>query len=100
MSEPVVLRLVITGRVQGVGFRAWLRGEALAAGIGGWVRNRADGSVEAVVEGPPESLDLLCTACRKGPLHARVDHVAISAAGAADLVQRRPGELFSQVPTR
>lgn len=68
-----MLRLRIEGRVQGVGFRYWVVREARALGLRGWVRNRADGSVEAMAAGAPDALDAFVAACRKGPRGARVD---------------------------
>ena len=68
-------RLVITGRVQGVGFRAWTRREARRRGLRGWVRNRGDGSVEALLIGDPATVDGLVEATRRGPSLARVDRV-------------------------
>jgi acylphosphatase len=67
--------LRIEGRVQGVGYRAWMVREASRLGLSGWVRNRADGSVEAVVVGPEPAVQALLTACRRGPALARVDHI-------------------------
>ena len=67
--------LRIEGRVQNVGYRAWMVREARRLGLSGWVRNRADGSVEAVVAGPEPAVQALLTACRRGPIAARVDHI-------------------------
>lgn len=78
-------RLVITGRVQGVFYRGWMVGQARALGIEGWVRNRADGSVEAVVAGAPEAVEAIIARCREGPSAARVDHIAIDDAAPEDL---------------
>jgi acylphosphatase len=66
MSRTAV-RLIVQGRVQGVGYRWWAVGEARRLGLDGWVRNRADGSVELVAAGTPEELDRLQAACRRGP---------------------------------
>ena len=68
-------RVVVRGRVQGVWFRGSTEAEARAAGVAGWVRNRPDGSVEAVFEGPPEAVERLLAFCRRGPRAARVDTV-------------------------
>jgi acylphosphatase len=68
--------------VQGVGFRAFLRDEALAAGLSGWVRNRRDGTVEALLDGPDEAIAALVAAARQGPPAAVVEAVAESAAPA------------------
>lgn len=69
------VRVFIHGFVQGVSYRRWLQGEALERGIRGWVRNRADGSVEALLHGDPQKVDDLVRACRHGPALARVDKV-------------------------
>jgi acylphosphatase len=75
MAQSAV-RLVITGRVQGVGFRAWTSGEARRRSLRGWVRNRHDGSVEALLIGAPEAVQAMIEACRYGPSMARVDNIA------------------------
>ena len=66
---------MVSGRVQGVWFRDACRREAEARGLAGWVRNCADGKVEAVFEGPPDSVEALVTWCATGPPHARVVRV-------------------------
>jgi acylphosphatase len=73
--ERIAVRLIITGRVQGVGYRWWARGEARRLGIDGWVRNRLDRSVELVAAGAPEAVERLIQACRLGPPAAEVDGV-------------------------
>jgi acylphosphatase len=73
--ERIAVRLIITGRVQGVGYRWWARGEARRLGIDGWVRNRLDRSVELVAAGPAEAVERLVEACRLGPPAAEVDFV-------------------------
>ncbi|MCC2977630.1 acylphosphatase [Sphingomonas sp. PL-96] len=70
--------LSITGRVQGVAYRAWMIDQAQSLGITGWVRNRADGSVEAVVAGPAEQVEALLTRVRHGPSGARVADVTVT----------------------
>ncbi|MFQ6018238.1 MAG: acylphosphatase [Kiloniellaceae bacterium] len=70
------VRVVISGRVQGVWFRAWTLQEAAARGLNGWVRNRRDGAVEAVFEGAPGAVDAMLRACWDGPPAARVMDVA------------------------
>jgi len=65
-------RLVIAGRVQGVGFRDWLVDQAEALGVDGWVRNRADGSVEALIAGDVDAVEELARMCRRGPRLAAV----------------------------
>ena len=78
MPDPIVRRrVVVHGRVQGVFFRATTRDVARAAGVAGWVRNRPDGTVEAVFEGAPDAVDRLVAFARTGPDHARVDRVDV-----------------------
>ncbi|WP_460449996.1 acylphosphatase [Alsobacter sp. SYSU BS001988] len=85
------VRVVITGRVQGVGYRAWTERHAVRRGLSGWVRNRADGSVEAVFCGEPQAVDDMLLACRHGPRMSEVaqvtavDHAEPVAAGFAML---------------
>jgi acylphosphatase len=67
----------VTGRVQGVFFRDACARQARAAGVAGWVRNRADGSVEAWFEGDPQAVEKLVTWCREGSAQARVEGVEI-----------------------
>jgi acylphosphatase len=69
------LRVSIAGRVQGVGFRWWVEEEARRRGLSGWVRNRRDGSVEAVFSGDAAVVDDMVAACGRGPSSARVDKV-------------------------
>ena len=69
--------LQITGVVQGVFYRETARREASRLGLAGWVRNRADGSVEAVAEGAADAVEAFVTWCRRGPTQARVEHVAV-----------------------
>lgn len=66
------LHLIISGRVQGVGFRDWLMGEARARAVVGWVRNRGRDQVEAVICGTAADVDAVFEACHQGPLAARV----------------------------
>jgi acylphosphatase len=72
-----VRHLVITGRVQGVAYRASMACEAQALGVSGWVRNRADGSVEAMVAGTSEQVAAIMNWARRGPPAAVVEHVAV-----------------------
>ena len=78
MSNKCV-RVRIEGRVQGVWFRGWTRQQAEALGIDGWVRNNADGSVEAVFSGRADDVDDMLKLCWQGPPLARVDTVTESA---------------------
>jgi acylphosphatase len=73
------VRVVISGRVQGVWFRAWTEQEATARGLDGWVRNRRDGTVEAVFQGGSDAVDAMVAACRRGPPSARVTAVDVFA---------------------
>ncbi len=70
------MRVVVTGRVQGVWFRDSCREQARAEGLTGWVRNRSDGAVEVELEGPPAAVERVVAWCRVGPPRARVDAVA------------------------
>lgn len=83
-GEERAVRLVIRGNVQGVGFRAWMAGEARGLGLSGWVRNRRDGTVEAVIAGPAEAVEELLEDCADGPPFATVERVEQHPAKAAD----------------
>ena len=93
------VRLTIHGRVQGVGYRAFVEHEALRRGLEGWVRNRRDGSVETLIAGEALLLDEMIEVCRRGPAVARVERVDIEEAEASDLARRMPGERFSMLQT-
>ncbi len=73
-SEKSVV-ISIHGRVQGVWFRAWTVENAVRHGLRGWVRNREDGSVEALFCGPESAVDEMIEACRRGPRSARVERI-------------------------
>lgn len=77
MDEPVRRRVMVRGQVQGVAFRATTRHEAARVGASGWVRNCADGSVEAVFEGSTRAVEEMVDFCRHGPSFARVDDVEV-----------------------
>lgn len=98
-GEERIVRVTISGRVQGVGYRAWTQIEATQRGIRGWVRNRSNGDVEAVFAGPPDAVEALCAACWRGPAHARVDKVVVAQESAAALRDRGAGQGFRQSPT-
>jgi acylphosphatase len=68
-------RLVIAGRVQGVGYRAWMLHKAKQLGISGWVRNRADGAVEALIAGEVAAVEEMARLCRRGPRMAEVSSI-------------------------
>jgi acylphosphatase len=76
----IARRVRVTGRVQGVFFRAWTRDEAKALGVTGWVRNDADGSVEAFVEGSDGAVAKMIALIGQGPSHANVDNVEVEEA--------------------
>jgi acylphosphatase len=84
-------RVIVRGRVQGVGFRYSVARAAQSRGVAGWVSNRPDGTVEAVFEGEPEAVDSLVRFCRDGPRSAAVDRV--------DVVDEEP-EGFSRFAVR
>jgi acylphosphatase len=97
--SATIRQVTIRGRVQGVGFRYWVEQEARARGLEGWVRNRRDGSVEALFAGPADVVAEMIGICRRGPSSARVEAVQEEPASPAMLNLRRPGELFSVLPT-
>jgi len=94
-----IKKLRIRGAVHKIGFRVWCEREALALGLKGWVRNRLDGSVEALVAGEPGAVASMVERCRKGPPLAKIEAVEVEAASALDLGYRRPGENFSLLAT-
>lgn len=98
MSD-LIRHISVRGRVQGVGYRAFVADEAMARGIAGWVRNRRDGSVEAVLSGLAEAVDAMIAACRRGPWGARVDHLDQREGTPKELAGRHSGEAFSVLPT-
>lgn len=79
MSSRHTVRLRIEGRVQGVGFRMFVERAAAALGLDGWVRNRRDGGVEAVIAGTPAAIEEMIERCHAGPPAARVDRVEVLA---------------------
>ena len=101
MSEAadIVRHISVRGRVQSVGYRAFVEREALMRGVQGWVRNRHDGSVEAVFFGDAEIVQAMIEVCRRGPFVARIDALAQREGSADDCKPRRPGELFSVLAT-
>ena len=90
---------MLRGRVQGVGFRAFVAETAYRHGADGWVRNRRDGSLEAVFAATPAIVDRLVAACRVGPSGARVDTLQLHEVDFSLLDERRGGESFSVLPT-
>ena len=91
--DLVAVRVVIEGRVQGVWYRGWTVDQARARGLDGWVRNRMDGTVEALFAGPAAEVRAMVEACRAGPPAARVAQVREF----ADRPPDAPG--FEQLPT-
>jgi acylphosphatase len=91
--------ITVQGRVQGVGYRAFVERAALKAGVAGWVRNRRDGSVEALFSGDAGVVQGVIETCRRGPFAARVDALQEGEAAPEARALCRPGELFSVLPT-
>jgi acylphosphatase len=94
-----IRKVTIQGRVQGVGYRAWVEHQARVHHLEGWVRNRRDGSVEALFAGPTDAVSNMIALCRRGPASARVEAVQDKAANPDALNQRYAGERFSVLPT-
>jgi acylphosphatase len=94
-----IRHVTMRGRVQGVGYRAWVERQAVVRGLEGWVRNRRDGSVEAVFAGPEDVVSNVIASCRRGPPSARVDGVDDEAGNQDMLKLRRAGERFSVLGT-
>lgn len=95
MSDTKTVHVRIEGRVQGVWYRGWTVDEARARGLSGWVRNRMDGSVEALFHGPAPAVDDMVRACHRGPSAARVTRVVVE----LNTEQEHPGEGFHQRAT-
>lgn len=96
-AEAGAQHLSIHGVVQGVGFRESMCREAQRLGVRGWVRNRADGTVEAAIDGPPPARAALVTWARRGPRAARVTRVDVRPATAAEIALI--GSAFERLPT-
>jgi acylphosphatase len=77
-KDRIRRRAIVRGRVQGVFFRDSTRERAKAHGVAGWITNRSDGAVEAVLEGPPEAVDRVLRFLHTGPPHASVDRVDVN----------------------
>jgi acylphosphatase len=95
----VIRHIIVRGRVQGVGYRAFVEDEAMQHGLAGWVRNRRDGTVEALLAGSIEDVEETINACRTGPWGARVDRVDIREGNASELAQCVQGATFAVLPT-
>lgn len=87
------LHLTISGIVQGVGYRQWFRRQALARALSGWVRNRADETVEAVIAGDAMAVEDLVPVAMAGPLGAKVDRIDWRAATAEEMTGVKAGEV-------
>jgi acylphosphatase len=98
MSNRVIRHITVRGRVQGVGYRAFVEDEARQRGLEGWVRNRRDGSVEAVFVGPAGDVEAAIEACRRGPFSAQVSALDQREGTELDLAARS-GRDFSVLPT-
>jgi acylphosphatase len=98
MSDTI-RHVTIRGRVQGVGYRYFVEHEARSRDLEGWVRNRRDGSVEALFSGSVEAVAAMIAACRRGPSSARVEALRDEAANPDMLKLREAGERFSVLPT-
>jgi len=94
-----VRHVVVRGRVQGVGYRAFVEDEAAQRGIAGWVRNRRDGTVEAVFEGTAEAVTGMIEACRRGPRGARVDALLEREATVDEIAERGQSRALAVRPT-
>ena len=97
MSARKIIRLKISGRVQGVGFRAFVADEAERRGLAGWVRNRRDGSVEAMLAGDDATVDEMVETCRRGPSGSRVENLAVEAASESDLTSHSGFEILRTI---
>jgi acylphosphatase len=94
-----IRHILVRGRVQGIGFRAFVERTALQHDLEGWVRNRRDGSVEAVFMGDAAAVGAAIEACRRGPLGARVDVLHEREGSDEDIKLRAAGDRFSVLPT-
>ena len=100
LAEPDrVVRAIIGGRVQGVGFRAWMQAEAESLGLRGWVRNRMSGDVEALFAGSAAAVETLTQRLWRGPPAARVERVSVAEARAGDLAVASEASGFRQIAT-
>jgi acylphosphatase len=99
-DEARVIRHVsICGKVQGVGFRAFVEHHAHQRNLEGWVRNRRDGTVEAVFAGPEKSVEAMIAACHVGPPSGHVDALDQREGTEAEFAIRAPSDVFSMLPT-
>jgi acylphosphatase len=99
MSGTIMRRIVVRGRVQQVGYRAWILHTAVRHGRDGWVRNRADGSVEALLVGSETAVQIMIEACWRGPPAASVDALDVHEAEPSELAMRAGDGVFAVLPT-
>jgi acylphosphatase len=99
VTGAIIRHVVVRGRVQGVGYRAFVEQEAHRRALHGWVRNRRDGSVEAVFAGPSAAVESMVDACRRGPMSARIIALDHREGTEADLLEGAEGDSFSVLPT-
>ncbi len=94
-----IRHLLVHGRVQGIGFRAWAQDTAEELGVEGWVRNRRGGEVEMVIAGSPQAVAAMAEACHQGPSFAHVSRVVARAASEGELGLRGEEGGFVMLPT-
>ena len=99
MTLLALRHVLVNGRVQGVGYRAWTEDTARELGLQGWVRNRRDGAVEAVFAGPGEAVAKMIEACRQGPYGAHVTGIDQRPGTSEDMAMRPVGAEFAVLPT-
>jgi acylphosphatase len=99
VSGNIIRHVLVRGRVQGVGYRAFVEHEAQRRRLLGWVRNRSNGSVEAVFSGPRTAVEAMVEACRRGPFAAQINALDHREGTEADLRERAEGDMFSVLPT-
>jgi acylphosphatase len=97
--RDIIRRVIVHGKVQGVGFRAWTQYKASQRGLNGWVRNRRDGTVEAVFAGPMEVVEVMVADCGRGPRLSQVTQVDRFDSSEAELGLRGPERGFTELPT-
>lgn len=99
MTERRFVHITLRGRVQGVGFRAFIAHHAQERGLDGWVRNRENSSVEAVLTGPSHAVEAVLEACRQGPAGAEVKELDLREEEAAGLISSSRPAGFYVLPT-
>ncbi len=98
-AERIIAHVVISGQVQGVGYRFWTESQARSRGLRGWVRNLSNGDVEALFEGAKDAVDAMCQACWQGPPAARVQSVSSMPLEAGHKLAGELGQGFRQIAT-